>query len=101
MLYLMLTREINSFFLSLNLCANKICITGICTRNPGNFVSGMHLRFVTSLNTCLWNPATYKHKTVRLSSAQLGLVMKVFLFFKSFFDGVCNQTIVTNNCKMR
>ena len=31
----------------------------------------------TSLKTCLWNPGTYRHKIVRLSSAQLSLVMTV------------------------
>ena len=40
-----------------------------------NLVSGSHLLFGTCLNTCLWNPATYRHKTVRLSSAQFGLIM--------------------------
>ena len=29
----------------------------------------------TNLKTCLWNPGTYRHKIVRLSIAQFGLVM--------------------------
>ena len=29
----------------------------------------------TSLKTGLWNPATYRYKIVRISSAQFGLVM--------------------------
>ena len=30
---------------------------------------------LTCLKTCLWNPGTYRHKVVLLSSAQNGLVM--------------------------
>ena len=30
---------------------------------------------LTCLKTCIWNPGTYRHKIVRLSSAQFGLVM--------------------------
>ena len=41
----------------------------------GNFVSGIHLHFGTCLKTSFWNPRTYRHKIVRLSSAQFGLVM--------------------------
>ena len=40
------------------------------------FVSGIHLHFGTSSKTCLWNPGTYRHKILRLSSEQFGLVMK-------------------------
>ena len=40
-----------------------------------NFVSVFHLQFGTSLKTSVWNPETYRHKIVRLSSAQCGLVM--------------------------
>ena len=32
-------------------------------------------KILTCLKTCLWNPGTYRHKIVRLSSAQFGLVM--------------------------
>ena len=39
------------------------------------FVSGIHLHFGTCLKICLWNPRTYRHKTVRLSSAQFGFLM--------------------------
>ena len=42
-----------------------------------SFVSGIHWFFGTSLKVCLWNPGTCRHKTVRLSSAQFGLVMIV------------------------
>ena len=41
----------------------------------GCFVSGIHLHFGTCLNISFWNPGTYRHKTVCLSSAQFGLVM--------------------------
>ena len=41
-----------------------------------NLVSGIHLHFGACLNTCFWNPGTYRHKIVRLSSAQFGLVME-------------------------
>ena len=40
-----------------------------------NFVCGIHLHFGTYFKTCLWNPGTYRHKTVLLSSAQFGVVM--------------------------
>ena len=58
-----------------NKCAHQIHVTGIFTRIRSNFVSGIHLHFGTILKTCLWNPGTYRHKTVRLSSAQFDLVM--------------------------
>ena len=32
-------------------------------------------KILTCLKTCLWNPGTYRHKIVRLSSAQFGLVI--------------------------
>ena len=38
------------------------------------FVCGIHLHFGTYFKTCLWNPGTYRHKIVLLSSAQFGLV---------------------------
>ena len=44
-----------------------------------NFESGINLHLGTYLNTCPWNPGTYRHKIVRLSSAQFGLVMLKFL----------------------
>ena len=40
-----------------------------------NFVSRIHVHIATVLNFCLWNPGTCRHKIVRLSSAQFGLVM--------------------------
>ena len=42
----------------------------------GCFLFGTHLNFGKCLKFCLWNPGTYRHKTVRLTSAQFGLVMK-------------------------
>ena len=39
----------------------------------GSFV--IHLHFGTCLKISFWNPGTYRHKIVRLSSAQFGLVM--------------------------
>ena len=41
-----------------------------------NLVSGIHLHFGTCFNIYLWNPGTYRHKIVRLSTAQFGLVIK-------------------------
>ena len=42
----------------------------------GNFVSGIHLHFSKRLKISFWNPdRTYRHKIVRLSSAQFSLVM--------------------------
>ena len=41
----------------------------------GSFVSGFHLHFGTCLRISFWNPGIYRHKTMRLSSAQFGLVM--------------------------
>ena len=54
------------------------------TNVPTNFTlelfkRGIHETFATCLKICLWNPGTYRHKIVRLSSAQLGLVMNLFL----------------------
>ena len=43
-----------------------------------NLVGGIHLHFETCLNSCLWNPGTYKNRIVHLSSAQFGLVMVIF-----------------------
>ena len=40
-----------------------------------NVVSRIHLHFGTCLKISLWNPGTYRHKIVLLSSAQFGLVM--------------------------
>ena len=42
----------------------------------GSFVSGIHLHFGTCLKISFWNPETNRQKIVRLSSAQLGLLMK-------------------------
>ena len=35
-------------------------------------------KIFTCLKTCLWNPGTYRHKIVLLSSAQFGLVTKLY-----------------------
>ena len=35
-------------------------------------------KILTCLGTCLWNPGTYRHKFVRLSRAQFGLVMRLY-----------------------
>ena len=35
-------------------------------------------KILACLKTCLWNAETYRHKNLRLSSAQFGLVMKNF-----------------------
>ena len=43
-----------------------------------NLLSGILLHIGTCLITCLWSPATCRHKVVRLSSAQFGLVMNHF-----------------------
>ena len=51
------------------------CCTLICTRNPLNFLGGIHLHFITCLKISFWNPGTYRRKNVHLSSAQFGLVM--------------------------
>ena len=40
-----------------------------------NLVSGIHLLFETCLNTCVWNPGTYRHKIVRLSSVMLNFLI--------------------------
>ena len=45
-----------------------------------HLVSGIHLHFGTCLNACQWNPGTYRHKIVRLFSAQFGLVMELVFF---------------------
>ena len=49
----------------------------------GNFVGGIHLHFGTCLKISFWNPGTYRHKIVRLSSAQFVLVMKICRQVKS------------------
>ena len=41
-----------------------------------SFFSGIHLHFGTCLRISFWNPGTYRHKIVRLSSAEFGLVME-------------------------
>ena len=54
-----------------NKCAKKIYVTGFFFRGiKKKFVSGVHLHFGTSLKVYLWNPGTYRHKFVRLSTAQ-------------------------------
>ena len=59
-----------------NKCADIIYVTLICTRNPRKFVSGINLHFGTCLNISFWNRGTFRHKIVRLYSAQFGLVMR-------------------------
>ena len=49
----------------------KVYVCGI----QRNFVRVIHLHFETCFKTFLWNPGTYIHKIVLLSSAQFGLVM--------------------------
>ena len=44
-----------------------------------NCVCGIHLHFGTYFKTCLWNPGTYRHKIVLLSTAQFGLVMLIWM----------------------
>ena len=52
----------------------------------GSFVSGIHLHFGTCCKISFWNPGTYRHKIVCLSSAQFGLVMLTWkLNYKRFF----------------
>ena len=48
-----------------------------------NFVCGVHLQFGTYCKTCLWNPETYRHKIVLLSSAQFGLVKMIFFVVRT------------------
>ena len=62
----------------------------------GSFLSGVHLHFGTCFKISFWNPGTYRHKTVRLSSAQFGLVMSNVMndnlfkrVAKKFQIGVC------------
>ena len=62
----------------------KLCILSIVSGFRNKFFFCSFLLFdrsdniLTCLKTCLWNPGTYKHKIVLLSSAQLGLVMLHF-----------------------
>ena len=58
-----------------NKCTEKIYVRGICKRNPLKFCLENPLLFETYFKTCLWNPGTYRHKIVLLSSEQFGLVM--------------------------
>ena len=50
------------------------------------FFCGVHLLFETFLTIFLWNPGSYRHQIVRLSSAQFGLVMGVVFFLQTNFD---------------
>ena len=50
-----------------------------CERIPQQGRSLCSDKILTCLKTCLWNPGTQRHKIVRLSSAQFGLVMKTVL----------------------
>ena len=49
----------------------------------GSFESGIHRHFGTCLRVCLWNPGTYRRRTVRLSSSPFGLVMTEVSWIKS------------------
>ena len=49
---------------------------GIQKRNADKIYE-IHLHFGTGLKICLWNPGTYRHKSVRLSSAQFSLVISL------------------------
>ena len=40
-------------------------------------------KILICLRTCLWSPGTYRHKIVRLSSAQIGLEVIFLIFFDS------------------
>ena len=42
-----------------NKCADKICVTGICTRNPRNFCKWSSFTFWNMFNDFLWNPETH------------------------------------------
>ena len=47
-----------------------------------------YVKILPCLKTCLWNPGTYRHKIVRLSRSQFGLVMSKFHCLCFFFTAV-------------
>ena len=57
-----------------NFYAKKV--NGLISLNCPLISFGCSDKILTCLETCLWNPGTYRHKIVRLSSAQFGLVMQ-------------------------
>ena len=61
-------------------CADKSYITGICTRNSQKCCRRNPPAIWNMFKISLWNPGTYRHKIVRLSSAQFSLL--VMFFFK-------------------
>ena len=71
--------------------------TDSATRTPPLFFFSFFISFdcsdkiLTFLKTCFWNPATYRPKIVRLSSAQFGLVM-----FENDFQKISNGALVSN-----
>ena len=58
-----------------NKCTDKNNVIGFCTRILRKFCWWNHSNFGTCIKMCLWNPETYRHKSVRLLSAQFGLVL--------------------------
>ena len=57
------------------------------------YVRGIHLHFGTCLKIGLWNPRTYKHKIVRLYSAQFGLVVMFYPNLKRKSYGTCSISL--------
>ena len=55
-------------------------------------------KIITCLMTSLWNPGTYRHKIVRLSSAQFGLVMLIWVFLRSAIRTTCSIDIFCLSC---
>ena len=60
----------------------KFTLQVFVRRIQGSFLSGIRLHFGTCLQVCPWNPGTNRHKIVRLSSAQFGLVMGSLHYFR-------------------
>ena len=54
-------------------------------------------KILKCLKTCLWNPGTYRHKIVRPSSAQFGLVMNELCDICVLFLNPFSQTQVHSN----
>ena len=61
-----------------NKCAVKYFLQGLQM-----FLRGIHSHFKICLEICLWNPGTYIHKVVCLSSAKFGLVMNFLMNVRS------------------
>ena len=60
---------------TLQMCRQKLRYTHMYAESTE--VSGNHLHFGTCLKISFWNPGTNRHKIVRLSSAQIGLVLSL------------------------